>query len=74
MSSLLSIYIDGPKVDFTEDQIQKINAVKAVAKEEQWCSEVKIIESQTNKGLAGSVTEGITEVVNNIRHSNCFGR
>jgi Glycosyl transferase family 2 len=63
-SSLLFIYIDGPKADFTEDQIRKINAVKEVAKEEQWCSEVKIIESKANKGLAGSVTEGVTEVVN----------
>ena len=63
-SSLLFIYIDGPKADFTEDQIQKINAVKEVAREEQWCAEVKIIESTTNKGLAGSVIEGVREVVN----------
>ena len=62
--SLLFIYIDGPKADFTEAQIQKINVVKEVAKEEQWCSEVKIIESKANKGLAVSVIEGVTEVVN----------
>src|SRR5262249_1169643 len=63
-SSLLSIYIDGPKSDFTEEQIQKINAVKEVAKEDQWCSEVEIIESKANKGLAASIIEGVTEVVN----------
>jgi hypothetical protein len=63
-SSLLFIYIDGPKADFTEEQIQKINTVKEVAKEEQWCYEVKIIESEANKGLAISIIEGVTEVVN----------
>src|SRR6266550_434738 len=62
-SSLLFIYIDGPKPDFTEGQIQKINAVKEVAKEQQWCSEVKIIESAANRGLAGSVIKGVTEIV-----------
>jgi|SRR4030095_8654017 hypothetical protein len=65
-SSLLFIYIDGPKRDFTDEQIQKINAVKEVAKEEQWCSEVKIIESKTNKGLAVSIMEGVTQIVNNF--------
>ena len=63
-SSLLIINIDGPKLDFTEDQIQKINAVKEVAREEQWCSEVEIIESKANKGLAASITERVTQVVN----------
>jgi hypothetical protein len=63
-SSLLFIYIDGPKADFTKEQIQRINAVKKVVKEEQWCSEVKIIESKANKGLAVSIIEGVTEVVN----------
>jgi len=63
-SSLLFIYVDGPKADFTDDQMQKINAVKEVAQEQQWCSEVKIIESKANKGLAVSITEGVTEIVN----------
>ena len=63
-SSLLFIFIDGPKADFAKEQLERINAVKAVAQEKQWCSEVKIIESIANKGLAASVTEGVTEVVN----------
>lgn len=61
--SVLYIYIDGPKVDASVEQIEKINKVKQVAKEQQWCKEVYIIESETNKGLAASVIEGVTEVV-----------
>ena len=61
--SLLFIYIDGPKPDFGEEQIRKINAVKEVAKEQPWCSEVTIIESVANLGLAGSITKGVAEIV-----------
>src|SRR5262245_27468980 len=63
-SSLLFIYIDGPKKDFSKEQVERLNVVKEVAKERRWCSEVKIIESIANKGLAASVTQGVTEVVN----------
>jgi GT2 family glycosyltransferase len=60
----LYIYIDGPKSNATEEQLQKIEAVKQVANEKQWCKNVFIIDSASNKGLAKSIIEGVTKIVN----------
>lgn len=62
--STLIIYIDGPKADATAEQIQSIEAVKKVVREQLWCKDVQIIESEKNKGLASSVIEGVTQTVN----------
>jgi hypothetical protein len=61
--STLYIYIDGPKVDASGEQKNKIDLVKQIVKEDNWCKEVIIIESNTNKGLALSVTDGVTSVI-----------
>jgi glycosyltransferase involved in cell wall biosynthesis len=61
--SVLFIYIDGPKPDASTEQVKQIDAVKEVAKSEKWCKEVYIVQSETNKGLAGSVIKGVTETV-----------
>ncbi|MDW7695813.1 DapH/DapD/GlmU-related protein [Flammeovirgaceae bacterium SG7u.111] len=62
--SELFIYADGPKENTTEENLLKINEVRELIKEKKWCKEVQIIESPINKGLADSIVEGVTEIVN----------
>lgn len=68
--SILYIYCDGPKSGSNQEQIDKIQKVKRVIRSVQWTKEVIIIESETNKGLAKNVIEGVTEVVN--RHDGAI--
>ena len=58
--SELFIYADGPKEDATEEQLNLINQVRILIRQEQWCGQVNIIESQHNKGLADSIISGVT--------------
>lgn len=60
----LYVYIDGPKAGATPDEIEKTAQVKRVVREEKWCGEVTVVEAQSNKGLAASVTAGVSELVN----------
>jgi hypothetical protein len=62
--SLLYIYSDGPKQNATEDQLKKIDEVRDIIRSKKWCKEVNIIESKKNKGLADSIINGVTEIVN----------
>lgn len=62
--STLYIYCDGPKVDASAEQRQKITDVRHVVRKRQWCKEVHIVEAEQNKGLANSVIEGVTEILN----------
>jgi hypothetical protein len=62
--SALYIYVDGAKQDATEEHKSKVKKVKEVIREEKWCKDVFIIESDVNKGLALSVMKGVTEIVN----------
>lgn len=61
--SVLYIYCDGPKADTTEDDLKKIEAVRDLVKQKQWCKEVQIIERTKNVGLAANIIEGVTNVV-----------
>ena len=61
--SVLYIYCDGPKADTTEDDLKKIEAVRDLVKQKQWCKEVHIIERTKNVGLAANIIEGVTNVV-----------
>lgn len=62
--SALYIYCDGPKQNAGNDQLEKIKQVRKIASEKKWCSEVSVIESDVNKGLAKSVIGGVTEIIN----------
>lgn len=62
--STLYIYADGPKYGALVDDVEKVKAVRTVIRSKQWCKEVKIIESEYNKGLADSIVSGVTAVVN----------
>lgn len=63
-NSELIIFADGPKENATKEQIEKIQETRKVAKSKQWCKSVEIRESEKNKGLAKSIIEGVTEIVN----------
>jgi len=62
--SILYIYADGPKADASPETLENISLTRALIRSKKWCKEVFIIESEVNRGLAGSVIRGVTEVVN----------
>lgn len=62
--SILYVYCDGIATDASAELVEKNNLVKKIIREQQWCKEVIIVESESNKGLANSVISGITEIVN----------
>jgi len=62
--SVLYIYADGPKVDADKETLHKINETRQIIKGTQWCKEVIIYEKETNSGLADSIINGVTEIVN----------
>lgn len=62
--SILYIYADGIKHHAAVENIQKIEEVRKIIRQEPWCKEVHIIESEKNKGLANSIITGVGEVLN----------
>ena len=68
--SILYIYIDGPKHGASDDTLSNIEEVKKIAASENWCSEVQILYSEKNKGLANSIIEGVSEVIS--RHKKAI--
>ena len=61
--SQLYVFCDGPKPNASEEQIRKIEETRRVVRKKKWCKDVKIIESQINKGLRKSIISGVSEVV-----------
>lgn len=61
--SILYIFCDGPKTDASNEQIKKISEVRQIIRKRQWCREVHIKESKQNKGLANSIIDGVTEII-----------
>ena len=62
--SILYVYADGPKQQSFDEDLEKIKEVRSIVRDKKWCKEVVIIESSENKGLAGSILNGVTEVIN----------
>lgn len=62
--SILYIYADGAKENSNIEDLRKIEDTRKIIRAEQWCNEIHIIESNTNKGLANSIIEGVTEIIN----------
>jgi len=62
--SELFIFCDGPKKDANEEDMKMISEVREVAREQEWCGQVQVIEADSNKGLACSIVDGVTEIVN----------
>lgn len=63
-ASTLYIFADGPKEDASQATLDKIAELRTMIREQQWCGEVIIREQEVNKGLARSIRDGVTEVVN----------
>jgi hypothetical protein len=63
-ASTLYIYSDGPKENASPDLLRRIADIRKLIRSRQWCKEVVLFESEKNKGLARSVTEGVTAVLN----------
>jgi acetyltransferase-like isoleucine patch superfamily enzyme len=62
--SVLYIYSDSPKHLAPPEDLRLVAEVRRIARSEQWCKEVHVIEAPHNKGLVMSFVDGITEVVN----------
>ena len=65
--SPLYVFCDGPKVNASEEQLQKIAAARAVVDELAVVpafKEVHIIKRDENLGLGTSIITGVTEVIN----------
>lgn len=63
-SSKLFIFADGPKQNATIVEKEKIDSTRQLIKSINGFKEVIIIESDVNKGLAESVVNGVSKVIN----------
>ncbi len=63
----LYIFSDGAKESGTENNVQLVEEVRKVIREKKWCGTVHIFESNENKGLAKSVIDGVTQIVNQYK-------
>jgi hypothetical protein len=62
--STLYVYCDGPKAGASDAQLELIRQVRDIVHSRQWCGQVVVYEAVKNKGLATSVIDGVTEVIN----------
>ena len=62
--SILYIYSDGIKNKLDDNEISNVAEVRKILKAKKWCSKVVINEITDNIGLANSVINGVTEIVN----------
>lgn len=62
--SELFVFADGPKENATPEEIAKIKEVRRLVKEKLWCKAVTMYASDINKGLANSIIDGVTKIVN----------
>lgn len=62
--STLFIYCDGAKENASEELLSRVKEVRTIIREKNWCKEVVIIEQKDNLGLADSIINGVTEIVN----------
>lgn len=61
--SHLIVYVDGPKANATPEQIQKIEEVRRVVQQEQWCGSVEFHLAEQNIGCRKSIITGISHVL-----------
>ncbi len=61
--SIIYVYCDGAKENATALDIENINEVKRIVKQNQWCKEVHVIEQKENRGLAKSIVNGVTAII-----------
>jgi GT2 family glycosyltransferase len=64
----LYIHCDGAKPQADEAEREQVQQVRKVIREKQWCGRVTIVESETNRGLAASIVQGVQDVLS--RHGS----
>ncbi|TCO90472.1 glycosyl transferase family 2 [Chthoniobacter flavus] len=64
----LYIHCDGAKPQAGGEERERVNQVRKVIREKQWCGRVTIVESETNRGLADSIVQGVQDVL--TRHGS----
>lgn len=62
--SILYIYCDGAKANADAQTTARIEEVRQVVQQEKWCKTVHIIERERNWGLADSIIDGVTAIIN----------
>ncbi len=62
--STLYFFADGPKKDASIDDLNKISAARQVARKKKWGKEVFVFEQSENLGLANSIIQGVTKIIN----------
>jgi hypothetical protein len=60
--STLFIFSDGQKPEATEKDTNRIREVRKIIRQQKWAGTVHLREQETNKGLAKSVVDGVTEL------------
>ncbi len=60
----LIVYSDGPKYPENSTDVANIKLLRELVLSKQWCKNVKLVISDTNKGLNNAFFDGITEVMN----------
>lgn len=62
--SELYIFADAAKKVASADTLKNIEKTRAIIRQKKWCGKITIVENESNKGLAKSVIEGVTKIVN----------
>ncbi|MBD0401313.1 FkbM family methyltransferase [Flammeovirga sp. EKP202] len=58
------IFCDGPRNDASQEELQAIKATRDIVKNQRyWSKQTQVIESDQNKGLAASIIEGVSKVI-----------
>ena len=61
--SELFIFAEGARPDASLAEKKQIEQTRQVIREKQWCGTVHIREATRNRGLAGSIVSGVTEIL-----------
>lgn len=64
IDSELYLYCDGPKLGDTKEMLSAVSKTRTIAKNENRFRKVTVVEAESNKGLAESIIDGVTEIVN----------
>ena len=62
--STLYIFSDGLPASGSASDLENIEKVREIARSEQWCGKVNLVFRESNLGLAASIVQGVTRIVN----------
>jgi len=62
--SVLIAFCDGYKDGADKGQIKKVDEVRTLLEEEQWCGKIEVVIRSSNLGCRENIRSGISEIVN----------